>query len=125
VLALAIFVLSLADEAVQGDLDSDDAQAFDRACGSCHDPRRGFSGGLVPADTLNGDPLAAHSRLRGTGFYKIPSLLGAGDGGPYLHDGTVETLADLIDAGHPFGTTLPLDDRDAVLRFVSTLRSQP
>jgi mono/diheme cytochrome c family protein len=124
-LALAIFVLSLADTVPAVDAESDDARAFDRACGSCHDARRGFSGGLILAETLNSDDLAARSAHRGTGYYKVPSLLGAGDGGPYLHDGSVETLADLIDAGHPFGITLSEEDRGAVLRFVSTMRSQP
>ena len=124
-LALAIFVLSLADEIPEADLESEGARVFARTCGGCHDPERGFSGGLVPAEALNSDPLVAMSTRRGTGFYKTPSLLGAADGGPYLHDGSVATMAELIDGGHPYGTPLTPDDRAAVLDFVSTLRSQP
>lgn len=124
-LALAIFVMSLADRAEPASMDAPGAEAFGRVCGGCHDPDRGMSGGLVPAEALTSDPLAAFSRKRGTGYYKVPSLLGVADGGPYLHDGSAASLAEVLDAGHPFGKPLTADDRAAVLEFLSTLRSQP
>ena len=124
-LALAVFVLSLGRDATAPAWDAPDAAVFVRVCGGCHDPDRGLSGGLVPADALVGDPLAAHSAWRGTGFYKVPSLLGVADGGPYLHDGGAADLPALLDAGHPFGEPPTRADRGAILRFLSTLGSQP
>ncbi len=124
-LALAIFVLSLGADVPQPDMTAPDAAVFARSCGGCHAPDQGLSGGLVPAELLTSDPVAAASAKRGTGYYKVPSLLGQADGGPYLHNGGAASFADLLDAGHPLGQTLNPGDRAAVLRFLSTLRSQP
>ena len=95
--------------------------AFDAACAGCHRPDQGFAGQLVDAATLTSDPQAAHSPLRGTGYYKTPSLIGISGGGPYLHDGSAPTLTALLESGHPHGHVLPESTRIDLLRYLQTL----
>lgn len=90
------------------------------------------------------DPtLTLHSR-RGTGYYKVPSLRGVWYRGPLEHNGSVATLEDWFDPrrlrddyvptgfrpydgtpravkGHPFGLSLGVDDRAALIAFLRTL----
>ncbi|MEL6182381.1 MAG: hypothetical protein AAFS10_25720, partial [Myxococcota bacterium] len=101
--ALTLYLLTFERPNPEPDMGSRGASLFAQRCASCHNPERGYSGGLVEAELLTSDPTAAFSPLRGTGSYKTPSLLGVGHGGPYLHDGTVPNLAALLDQGHPFG----------------------
>jgi hypothetical protein len=90
------------------------------------------------------DPnLTLHTR-RGSGYYKVPSLRGLWYRGPFEHNGSVATLEDWFDPkrlkddyvptgfvgygaktravkGHPFGTSLSKEDRDALIAFLKTL----
>jgi hypothetical protein len=91
---------------------------FLRRCGSCHDPNDGYSGGLVRADLLTSDPTVAHTKERGTGFYKVPSLVRISERAPYLHDASQPTLEALIASGHPFGHAPPADEVSALLEFL-------
>lgn len=119
---LATYVLSLEpEEPSVPAVDSVGAEVFASRCAGCHVPERGFSGDLVSADVLSSDPQAAHSKLRGTGFYKTPSLIGISGGGPYLHDASAPTLAALVDDGHPYGPPVTGEERDALLAFLQTL----
>jgi hypothetical protein len=95
----------------------------------------------VPVGT---DERATLDTRRGTGYYKIPSLKGVWYRGPFEHSGSVATLEDWFDArrlredyvpsgfkppgrqtgpvkGHSFGTTLPTDDKRALIAFLRTL----
>jgi len=120
--ALAIYVLSLQAPPPAGSNDGDKGVvAFGEHCASCHNPERGFSGGLVAAEMLTSDPQSAYSAFRGTGFYKVPSLIGVSQGGPFLHDASVDSLEELLLSGHPTGDKLEDDERDALLDYLNTI----
>lgn len=118
--SLAMYVTSLAGEKSRPARPAPPA-AFTRACASCHDPDAGFSGGLIPADALSSDATVANSPKRGTGHYRVPSLLGVGEGGPYLHDASANTLEEVLSSGHPDGAHLSTTDHDAILDYLKTL----
>ncbi|MEM6996856.1 MAG: hypothetical protein AAF721_40510, partial [Myxococcota bacterium] len=81
----------------------------------------------------------ATSRGRGTGTYRVAPLVRVADGAPYLHDGSVSTLAELLSParlqpdyqggrfgpgpipGHTAGTDLAENDRAALLEFLQTI----
>ena len=82
---------------------------------------------------------------RGTGFYKVPSLLGVWYRGPFEHNGSVATLEDWFNParisdsymptgwngppgtrtravkGHEFGLALSVEERKALIVFLRTL----
>lgn len=97
------------------------ATLFSARCARCHQ-----AGERVPVARVGTDPVAAQSRDRGTGMYRAPSLRGVADRALLLHDGSVHSLAELLDPmrtapGHRFGTSLPTADRADLVAFVSTL----
>ena len=90
------------------------------------------------------DPALTMGTRRGTGYYKIPSLRGVWYRGPFEHSGSVATLEDWFDGrrtrpdyvptgfkgagvttravpGHPFGLSLPAEDKAALIAFLKTL----
>lgn len=97
------------------------ASVFAQRCAGCHDPQRGFGGDLVAAEVMVSDSSPALSPMRGTGFFKVPGLLGVSQGGPYLHDGSQPTLDALLQSGHPMGEPLPAADRAALVEYLSHL----
>lgn len=115
--ALALFVLSLGDSKPV----PASAPIFDQYCARCHDPQRGYSGELIPASSMTSDPAVANSPERGTGFYKVPSLLGASRGAPYFHDGSARSLRDVLTEGHPIGVSPPSSEVGALLEFLERL----
>lgn len=120
--ALTWYVLSLeAPAAHTPETEGRGADVFAERCASCHDPQQGYAGGLIPAADLITDPASAHSPLRGTGFYKVPSLIGVSDGGPYLHDGSEPTLESLFATGHPHGELLEDEERRDLIAFLKSL----
>ena len=119
--ALAQYISSLEPPTARTPADPADAAVFEARCAGCHLPEQGFAGDLVPADALLTDPRAADSPTRGTGHYKVPSLLGVADAAPYLHDGRVPSLDALLREGHPFGAPIDATERAALLRFLDTL----
>jgi hypothetical protein len=93
---------------------------------------------------VNTDPTLTMTTRRGTGYYKVPSLKGLWYRGPLQHSGAVATLEDWFDParrnddyvptgfrgigdesgaveGHPFGLTLSIEDRRALIAFLRTL----
>ena len=141
-LALAAYLCSLAD-ALPG-LDQAavasprGAALFASHCASCHaDP--GLTGEPVPLARVGTDPALGRSKVRGTGTYRVPSLRGVGTRGPLLHDGTIPSLAALLDParldssfdrrlhgagavpGHAFGLNLPAADRAALAAYLGAL----
>ena len=123
-LALAEYLWSLAPAppaAPRTDAELRGATLFSARCAGCHE-----AGERVPVERVGTDPVAAQSRDRGTGMYRAPSLRGVIDRALLLHDGSVHSLADLLDParvspGHRFGTSLPAADRADLVAFLSTL----
>ena len=130
-------------------------------CETCHSPPLYTNNSLVPAPGfkvpsshlqkfdiypvgVGTDPGLTLSTRRGTGYYKIPSLLGVWYRGPFEHSGSVLSLEDWFDPGrlkddyvptgfrgldgrtravpgHPFGLDLSEEDRKALIAFLRTL----
>jgi hypothetical protein len=90
------------------------------------------------------DPRSAMQAMRGTGYYKVPSLKGVWYRGPFEHNGSVATLEDWFDPrrlrddyvptgfkgygvktravkGHQFGLNLSSADKQALIGFLKTL----
>ncbi len=123
--ALAMFVYSLSPPATNASPSARGAALFAEHCARCH-ANAAFGGNPIAATTIGTDPALATGRGRGTGKYRVPSLLGVRDGAPYLHDGTVASLTELLSPtrrvpGHRAGTELPQIDRDALIAFLQTL----
>lgn len=136
--ALAMYVYSLDPGPRNVATGTRGADLFDDHCGSCH---RGNSGGgrVLPWKTIGTDGALATGRGRGTGTYRVPPLVGVSDGAPYLHNGAVASLAELLSParlqpdyedgrlgpgpipGHTAGTDLSDDDRTALLGYLRTL----
>ena len=95
-------------------------------CARCHDPADAYtSAALVPQEEVGTEPRSAWSSARGTGGYRVPSLLGVADRWPLLHDGSVRDLATLLDperpGGHRFTAGLSSDEVDALVDLVTSL----
>ncbi len=137
--------------------------AAENQCAICHDPRQGYTnnkltpavGFVIPTDhpekehimplSVGTDPTLAMLTRKGTGFYKVPTLLGLWYRGPFEHNGSCATLEDWFDPrrlrddyvptgwkgppgtktravkGHVFGLDLSPDDRRALIEFLRTL----
>jgi hypothetical protein len=134
---------------------------FNGSCAGCHTPPfytnnklTPASGFTVPQDhkkkydiltaEIGTDPGLTLRTRRGTGYYKVPSLLGVWYRGPFEHDGSVATLEDWFDPkrlnseyqptgfkgygvqrravkGHEFGLNLSTEDQRALIAFLRTL----
>ncbi|MDO7885669.1 hypothetical protein [Hymenobacter cheonanensis] len=132
-----------------------------QGCVSCHTPPLYTNNMLTPADgfevpdehrqkydifeiSIGTDPSYTLKTRRGTGYYKVPSLRGVWYRGPFLHDGSLASLDDMLDPrrlrddyvptgfrgagvatravrGHEFGLELAPPDRAALLAFLKTL----
>lgn len=139
--ALAMFLYSL--EAPQPET-APGAQArrgkvlFEAHCDRCHGDATG-SGKPVLARRVGTDPALANGHARGTGLYRPAPLVDVAHAAPYLHNGDVATLQDLLNPtrltaaftdglhgpgpvpGHAFGTQLPPNDRAALVAWLHTL----
>lgn len=100
---------------------------FERSCAGCHSEPSG-AGEPIPAGRVGTDRALAFGHARGTGLYRPAPLVRVADAGPYLHDGSVESLEDLLDParlehtpGHRFATDRPAPERDALLAYLRTL----
>jgi hypothetical protein len=134
-------------------------QVFEQqGCHSCHTPPLYTNNKLTPAigfkvpdhlrktdnilDICVGtDPTLAMKSRRGTGFYKVPSLLGVWYRNAFGHTGQAETLEEWLDSarlekdyiprgfhigpgaikGHEFGLKLSPADKHALIAFLKTL----
>lgn len=132
-------------------------------CATCHVPEKGFTnnkltlvvGFVAPMDhperehimerSVGTDPTFALMTRKGTGFYKVPTLLGLWYRGPFEHNGSCATLEDWFDPrrlhddyvptgwkgppgtkmravkGHEFGLDLSPENRRALIAFLKTL----
>lgn len=133
----------------------------EQGCVSCHTPPAFTNNMLTPVDgftvpddhrkkydvfdiSIGTNSDYALKTRRGTGYYKVPSLKGVWYRGPFLHDGSLARLEDLLDPrrlqddyvptgfrgagvthkavrGHEFGMDLPDTDRKALLAYLRTL----
>ena len=132
-----------------------------QGCAGCHTPPLYTNNKLTPVDgftvpgehktkydimpaSVGTDPGLALNSLRGTGYYKVPSLRGVWYRGPFEHQGSVMTLEDWFDpkrlqddyvptgfvgpgvktravTGHEFGLRISAEDRRALIAFLKTL----
>lgn len=132
-----------------------------QGCVSCHTPPLYTNNKLTPVDGF--EPPASHFKKysifnisvgtdpglslyarRGSGYYKIPSLIGSWNRTAFLHDGHLANLEDLFDSarfspdytpthfkplgveqmavpGHPFGMELTADEKKALVAFIKAL----
>jgi hypothetical protein len=129
----------------------------------CHVPKTGYTnrkltavdGFKVPDNhpekknisrrRVHTDPTYGLMTRKGTGLYKIPSLTGLWNRGPFEHNGSIATLEDWFDPqrldddyvptgwkgppgtktravpGHEFGLDLSEEDKEALIAFLKTL----
>ena len=113
--------LTLLERPEQEPPSAEETASFEAHCADCHNPERGFAGDLIAADLLDVDPAVALTPERGTGFYKVPSLVGVRDNGPWLHDGSAKTLESILESGHPFGGGLSTTEHDRILSFLNRI----
>jgi hypothetical protein len=130
-------------------------------CTSCHTPPFYSSKKLTPVngftppkdhwekydiydESLGTDPGLALYTRRGTGYYKVPSLIGAWNRTGFLHSGYMATLEDMFDKrrlqndyvptgykpasvktmailGHKYGLDLNEDDKRSLIAFIRSL----
>jgi hypothetical protein len=130
-------------------------------CVGCHVPPFYSSKKLTPAlgftppkdhwskydiydESLGTDPGLALYTRRGTGYYKVPSLIGAWNRTGFLHGGYLATLEDMFDTrrlnedyvptgykpssvrtmsvrGHKYGLNLNNEDKKALIAFIRSL----
>lgn len=122
--ALAYYLWNLSDATV--DPPTEGRDLFEANCGRCHHAD-GTTAGAVDPFEVGTDPTLADAPGRGTGLYRIPTLVGVRDRELLMHDGSVRGLDELFDpqrlpsGAHPFG--LELDDaaRARLRAFVSEL----
>ena len=98
---------------------------FSEHCLHCHSDES-YGGLPISAAKVGTDAALAGGRARGTGLYRPSPLIRVAEAAPYLHDGSVATLAELFDEarvvpGHRYGVLLPSEDRDALVAFLGTL----
>lgn len=136
--ALAVFLYSLTPPPRAAVPSPRGRALFEEHCADCHHNPAG-GGDPVRASRVGTDPALALGHARGTGRYRPPALLDVARAAPYLHDGTVASLDDLLSrerlstgftrgargpgsiAGHTFGTALSTDDRAALVRYLEAL----
>ena len=133
----------------------------EQGCVTCHTPPLYSNNKLTPVDdfvppkdhfkkynifdiSVGTDPVLALYTRKGTGYYKVPSLVGAWNRTAFLHGGNLANLEDLFDPkrlqpdytptgymppwlthmavpGHPFGMELSEKDKGALVAFIKAL----
>jgi cytochrome c553 len=146
--ALSLYIYSLSPPPNPNKFDATASRGqtvFDReACARCHTPPSYTNNQLLAVEEIGTDPNLTLRTRRGTGFYKVPSLRGVWRRGPFEHNGSVATLEDWFDParlrndyvptgfkgygvekravkGHPYGLSLSVEDRRALIAFLKTL----
>ena len=163
--ALALYIYSLRPPVNPNAYDALAAhgqRVFEKeGCRMCHTPplytnnKLTLAGDFEPPEThlakydilpvrVGTDPRSAMQPMRGTGYYKVPSLKGVWYRGPFEHNGSVATLEDWFDParlrddyvptgfrdhgvktravkGHSFGLNLSPEDKRALIAFLKTL----
>ena len=97
-----------------------------QGCDGCHTPPLYSSQLRVSVAELGTDDAAGISPVRGTGYWRVPSLRGVGGNAPYLHHGAFADLEAMFnptrdEPGHTFGLGLNSQDRADLLAFLRTI----
>lgn len=116
-----------------------------QGCAGCHTPPLYSNNKLTPAEgfkvpadhrkkydilpvVVGTDPGLSMETRRGTGYYKVPSLLGVWNRGALGHTGQVASLEEWLDPvrlpktkGHEFGLKLTPAEKRALIAFLRTL----
>ena len=74
----------------------DGAEGQGRAPAARRDERLTGAGSPRPAEQIGTERTLAFGKARGTGLYRPSSLIHVADAAPYLHDGSVASLEDLL-----------------------------
>ncbi len=107
-------------------------------CATCHPPELQLTDGLkhdvaslgereqpgVPRKLTRSDGAVVDNPVLLGGAYDTPSLIGLSVTAPYFHDGSAETLADVIEKNHDrMGVTshLSAEERAALVAYLETL----
>ncbi len=91
-------------------------------CAECHTPPQFSNNKLVSPEITGTDPTRANSPLFQTGVYKVPSLLGVWATAPYFHDGSAQSLTDVISHyNSQFKLNLSEDELGDLRAFLGTL----
>ena len=133
----------------------------EQGCVTCHTPPLYSNNKLTPAAgfeppkdhfkkydifdiSVETDPVLALYTRRGSGYYKVPSLIGAWNRTAFMHGGNLANIEDMFDPkrlepdyiptgykpfwlshmavpGHPFGIELNEKDKTALVAFLKTL----
>ena len=133
----------------------------EQGCVTCHTPPLFTNNKLTPADgfeipeehyskydifdiSVGTDAGYTMNTRRGTGYYKVPSLLGLWYRGPFMHDASLANLEDFFDParlrddyvptgfkphnvktkavpGHEFGLDLNNEEKEALIAYLLTL----
>jgi len=133
----------------------------EQGCVTCHTPPLYSNNKLTPVDgfepskdhlkkydvfniSVGTDPTLALYTRRGTGYYKVPSLIGVWNRTALLHNGSLANLEDMLDPrrlepdytptgfkpiwlkqmavpGHPFGLELNTVDKKALVSYLKSL----
>ncbi len=115
--ALAAFILSLSDTNTF-ETEINVPTTFEQKCSSCHPTESHFGGVLVAHEQLTTDPNSAKSIKRGTGFYRSPLLKNVSQNAPYMHDGSFDTLEEILKEGHVAGQKLTIEEQSTLLNFL-------
>jgi len=140
--ALAMYVYSLTPppHAVTNDDERVAAgeKLFQDSCAGCHH-NAALGGDPVPVRRVGTDEALALGKGRGTGNYRPPALIDLVHAAPYLHQGAVPTLDDLLSParlspdytgspvgpgpvlGHAFGTRMSSEERENLVAYLRTL----
>ncbi len=140
--ALAMYLYSLVPPAVVRPQDPQQVLRgkglFVNHCRRCHS-NASLGGRTIAVGDIETHPGLANGRGRGTGAYRTAPLVDVLEGAPYLHDGSISSLAELLGSerldsrytagrlgpgpikGHRAGTELAIVDRAALIAYLETL----
>jgi cytochrome c peroxidase len=128
------------DEFLKGKKDaltSEEAKGYETfakaGCATCHNgPAIGGAMyqklGLVKAwpDLKDAGRMEATKQESDKHFFKVPSLRNITETGPYLHDGSVKSLEDMVSkmAEHQLGKVLTADETASIVTFLKALKGE-
>lgn len=130
VFALALYVWRMGDDGLPGDRAAhpEGAELFSTHCATCHAADGSTPRPRVRIGDIGTDRAVGESSMRGTGFYRTPSLWRVGGRRQLLHDGSVSSLEELLDparleevGGHDFGMALTPAERAALIDFLRSI----